>query len=130
MREGDPSAKYLLITFLVPILAVLVRLIISISNIENSDSEFKYVFNALPPFLLLFMPVTIGLALAERVNQFKKNAIDLLETTVEQRTSDLRKTSEDLIAANNDMNKSIQAASAIQMPFYLRLIQHTMDSII
>ena len=72
MREGDASAKYLLITFLVPILAVLVRLIISITNIENSDLEFKYVFNTLPPFLLLFMPVTIGLALAERVNQFKK----------------------------------------------------------
>ena len=55
------------------------------------------------------------------MNDLKQEFIDKqlalnneLESKVDIRTADLRKTSEKLTAANNDINKSIQAASVIQ----------------
>ena len=64
------------------------------------------------------MPPTL---LAQGMNDLKQEFIDKqlalnneLESKVDIRTADLRKTSEELTAANNDINKSIQAASVIQ----------------
>ena len=67
------------------------------------------------------MFVTFGFSVAQGMNDLKQEFIDKqlelnneLESKVTARTADLRKTSEELTAANNDINKSIQAASAIQ----------------
>ena len=40
--------------------------------------ELYFLRNGISMFFLLFMPVVIGLALAERVNQFKRESIQLL----------------------------------------------------
>ena len=58
-------------------------------------------------FFLLFMPVVIGLALAERVNQFKRESIQLLEEKVLLRTSELSD-------ANQSITQSVNSASIIQ----------------
>ena len=53
------------------------------------------------------MPVVIGLALAERVNQFKRESIQLLEEKVLLRTSELSD-------ANQSITQSVNSASIIQ----------------
>ena len=47
--------------------------------LEQANLEFQLFRNVISTFLLLFMPVVIGLALAERVNQFKKEALEKLK---------------------------------------------------
>ena len=64
------------------------------------------------------MFTTFGFSVAQGMNDLKQEFIDkqlvlnnALESKVDIRTADLRKISEELTAANNGINKSIQAAS-------------------
>ena len=67
--------------------------------LDSSQVEFS--------FALFLIPIFIGLALAERGNQFKKDTIDLLERTVDKRTLELSE-------ANQLITESIKSASKIQ----------------
>ena len=104
----DKAAGYLLITFMIPFFSgFLFILAYLFSDRYHSDFFIKQIINSIPGFSLLFLPTTLGLALAERVNQFKKKTIDLLEDKVKVRTSELTE-------ANQLITQSINSASIIQ----------------
>ena len=94
---------------------------ISIFILGGFNWYFLVIYKSFAGLLFLGMFVTFGFSVAQGMNDLKQEFIDKqlelnneLESKVEARTADLRKTSEELTAANNDINKSIQAASVIQ----------------
>lgn len=118
-NRGDKSSKYLFITFLIPFVGALIyffvdALISRTTSIQEPNFRLGIILKSLPAFFSLFMPVTIGLALAQRLNDFKKEVLDKqielndkLESTVQQRTLELSN-------ANQLITQSVNSASIIQ----------------
>ena len=89
-----------------------------LSIIEEGSITFCFdllIFSTLPTFtfLLLFMPVIIGLALAERVNQFKKEALEKQKTLNEELEVRVQQRTLELTEANQLITQSINTASNI-----------------
>ena len=106
--NNDKAAGYLFITFMIPFFSGFLFILAYLtSESYHNDFFIKQIINSIPAFSLLFLPTTLGLALAERVNQFKKKTIDLLEDKVKVRTSELTE-------ANQLITQSINSASIIQ----------------
>ena len=119
-RKGSKSSGYLFISFLLPFLALPIAAITYLV-FDGFNWYFWSIVQPTISILFLGMFVTFGFSVAQGMNDLKQEFIDKqlelnneLESKVEARTADLRKTSEELSAANNDINKSIQAASVIQ----------------
>ena len=119
-RKGNSSSGYLCLSFFLPFLILPVSLI-TFLFVGGFSAFFWLFFGIISGTLFLGMFVTFGFSVAQGMNDLKQEFIDKqlelnneLESKVEARTADLRKTSEELTAANNDINKSIQAASVIQ----------------
>ena len=119
-RKGSKSSGYLFISFLLPFLALPIAAITYLI-FDGFNWYFWSIVQPTISILFLGMFVTFGFSVAQGMNDLKQEFIDKqlelnneLESKVEARTADLRKTSEELTAANNDINKSIQAASVIQ----------------
>ena len=109
-RKGDSSAKYLLMTFCIPVIIPIIQVFFDLYTIEVINSNilgFRFISNAIQNLFLFLIPIFIGLALAERGNQFKRDTIDLLERTVDKRTLELSE-------ANQLITESIKSASKIQ----------------
>ena len=119
-REGSPASGYLCLSFILPLFSLPVALLAYL--IFDGFNTFSWaVITPFSGFLFLGMFTTFGFSVAQGMNDLKQEFIDKqlalnneLESKVDTRTADLRKTSEELTAANNDINKSIQAASVIQ----------------
>ena len=106
--NNDKAAGYLFITFMIPFFSGVIFIIAYFTSKSFHEDFFvKIIIQSIPAFSLLFLPSTIGLALAERVNQFKKRTINLLEEKVKTRTHELTN-------ANLSITQSINTASIIQ----------------
>ena len=119
-QEGSSSSGYLCLSFILPFLIFPIGFL-SYYILEGFNFYFWSILLPIAGVLTLGMFVTFGFSVAQGMNDLKQEFIDKqlelnneLESKVTARTADLRKTSEELTAANNDINKSIQAASAIQ----------------
>ena len=119
-RKGSRPSAYLCLSFLLPFL-ILPIAVIAYLIFNGFNWYFWSVVQPSAGFLFLGMFITFGFSVAQGMNDLKQEFIDKqlalnneLESKVDIRTADLRKTSEELTAANNDINKSIQAASVIQ----------------
>lgn len=106
-RKGDQASGYLFLAFLIPLFVILFYAGSTLLPIFEQNFRFALLIKAISTFLFLFMPVTVGLALAQRLNDFKKEAMDKLETKVQQRTLELSE-------ANQLITESINSASIIQ----------------
>ena len=106
-KKGDTSAKYLFLSFFIPVFIPIINFGLNIYGNQQFVIELYFLRNVISMFFLLFMPVVIGLALAERVNQFKRESIQLLEEKVLLRTSELSD-------ANQSITQSVNSASIIQ----------------
>ena len=106
-KEGDSSSGYILIALTIPLLSIPLSIVVWIlfKLGVRQDTLWSIIPNDTTSFLL--NPVFINLALAEKVNQFKKDAYDLLEEKVERRTLELNQ-------ANQLITQSINSASIIQ----------------
>ncbi len=139
--KGNAASGFLCLSFILPFLILPIGLV-SYSMFDGFNSYFWYTLPPVAGVLTLGMFVTFGFSVAQGMNDLKQEFIDKqlelnneLESKVEARTTDLKKTSEELLvtnkdlrtqgmvlqktseeltAANNDINKSIQAASVIQ----------------
>ena len=93
-NRGDKSSKYLFFTFLIPFAGALIYFIVDAlisrtTSIEEPNFRLGIILKSLPAFFSLFMPVTLGLALAQRLNDFKKEVLDKqieLNEHLEQKT--------------------------------------------
>ncbi len=140
-RRGSRPSGYLCLSFLLPFLIIPIA-VISYLSFDGFNWHFWSFISPVAGILFLGMFVTFGFSVAQGMNDLKQEFIDKqlelnneLESKVEARTADLKKTSEELLvtnkdlrtqgmvlqktseeltAANNDINKSIQAASVIQ----------------
>ena len=119
-RNGNSASGYLCLSFLLPFLT-LPFAAVAYLIFGGINWHFWSFISPLAGILFLGMFVIFGFSVAQEMNDLKQEFIDKqlelnneLESKVEARTADLRKTSEELSAANNDINKSIQAASVIQ----------------
>ena len=106
-NKGDRSSGYILISLTIPLLIIPVSIVVWI--LFKLGVSQDTLWSIIPIFTTLFLliPVFINLALAEKVNQFKKDAYDLLEEKVERRTLELNQ-------ANQLITQSINSASIIQ----------------
>ena len=114
-RNGDKSSGYLIISFLIPVVGTLSQLPrFLVPDIFNENYVVERFIVSIPSFALLFIPATIGLALAQRSNDTKQVFFDKqielnesLEKRVQHRTHELTK-------ANQTITESINSAKAIQ----------------
>ena len=114
-RNGDKASGYLIISFLIPVVGALSQLPRFLApDIFNESYVIERFVVSIPGFALLFIPATIGLALAQRSNDTKQVFLDKqielnesLEKRVQQRTYELTK-------ANQTITESINSAKAIQ----------------
>ena len=116
-HKGSKSSGYLFILFLLPFLALPIAVIIYLI-FNGFNWYFWSIVQTTISILFLGMFTTFGFSVAQGMNDLKQEFIDkqlvlnnALESKVDIRTADLRKISEELTAANNGINKSIQAAS-------------------
>ena len=97
-------------TFCIPVIIPIIQVFFDLYTIEVINSNilgYRFISNAIQNLFLFLIPIFIGLALAERGNQFKRDTIDLLERTVDKRTLELSE-------ANQLITESIKSASKIQ----------------
>jgi len=106
-NKGDRSLGYILISLSIPLLAIPVSIVVWILFKIGVSQDKLWSIIPFATTLFLLIPVFINLALAEKVNQFKKDAFDLLEEKVERRTLELNE-------ANQLITQSINSASIIQ----------------
>ncbi len=106
-RKGDNVSKYLLLSFIIPVVVVAVYLGVSVSSLFEEDYKLRYLLRTSLVFITIFVPVLLGMALAQKLNDMKQNAIDLLEEKVLSRTKALTE-------ANQLITKSVDSASMIQ----------------
>ena len=107
-RKGDNVSKYLLLSFIIPVVVVAVYLGVSVSSLFEEDYKLRYLLRTSLVFITIFVPVLLGMALAQKLNDMKQNAIDLLEDKVLSRTKALTE-------ANQLITKSVDSASMIQI---------------
>ena len=91
----------------IPLLAIPVSFVVWILFKLGVSQDTLWSIIPIATTFFLLIPVFINLALAEKVNQFKKDAFDLLEEKVERRTLELNE-------ANQLITQSINTASIIQ----------------
>ena len=106
-NKGDRSSGYILISLSIPLLAIPVSFVVWILFKLGVSQDTLWSIIPIATTFFLLIPVFINLALAEKVNQFKKDAFDLLEEKVERRTLELNE-------ANQLITQSINTASIIQ----------------
>ena len=106
-RKGDSDSKYLLLSFIIPVVVVAVYLGVSVLSLFEVDYKLRYLLRTSLVFITIFVPVLSGMALAQKLNDMKQNAIDLLEDKVLSRTKALTE-------ANQLITKSVDSASMIQ----------------
>ena len=106
-NKGDRSSGYILISLTIPLLIIPVSIVVWILFKLGVSQDTLWSIIPIVTTLFLLIPVFINLALAEKVNQFKKDAYDLLEEKVERRTLELNQ-------ANQLITQSINSASIIQ----------------
>ena len=85
-NKGDRSSGYILISLTIPLLTIPVSIVVWILFKLGVSQDTLWSIIPIVTTLFLLIPVFINLALAEKVNQFKKDAYDLLEEKVERRT--------------------------------------------
>ena len=106
-RKRDSDSKYLLLPFIIPVVAVAVYLGVSVLSLFEEDYKLRYLLRTSLVFITIFVLVLSGMALAQKLNDMKQNAIDLLEDKVLSRTKALTE-------ANQLITKSVDSASMIQ----------------
>ena len=105
--KGDNVSKYLLLSFIIPVAVVAVYLGVPVSSLFDEDYKLRYLLKTSLVFITIFVPVLLDMALAQKLNDMKQNAIDFLEDKVLSRTKALTE-------ANQLITKSVDSASMIQ----------------
>ena len=115
-RLGDKPSGYIVFALTIPVISFgFTAVIINLANKGYLGLEMiNLVALPLGGILLILCPISINLALEERIKAFKDNAVNKLkllnlelDERVKERTAELEK-------ANNLITDSIQSASAIQ----------------
>lgn len=115
-RLGDKPSGYIVFALTIPVISFgFTAVIINLANKGYLGLEMiNLVALPLGGILLILCPISINLALEERIKTFKDNAVNKLkllnlelDERVKERTAELEK-------ANNLITDSIQSASAIQ----------------
>ncbi|MDG2196610.1 MAG: SpoIIE family protein phosphatase [SAR324 cluster bacterium] len=105
-RRGDKVAKFLFFTFLVPVV-IFPTAFIDMWFLFETGYTLKVIKDVVQVFAFLLILIMLGMALAQKLNDMKQSAIDLLEEKVLSRTKALTE-------ANQLITKSIDSASMIQ----------------
>ena len=105
-RKGDKVARYLFFTFLVPVI-IFPTAFMDMWFLFEAGYTLKVIKDVIQVFAFLLILIMLGMALAQKLNDIKQSAIDLLEDKVLSRTKALTE-------ANQLITKSVDSASMIQ----------------